>query len=272
VRTVKLLLQYEGTEYAGWQVQDNAVTIQELVEHALTTILREKIRVAGASRTDSGVHALGQVAAFKASKSLPLERLLRSLNGILPQDVRAMEAVEVTDDFDPRFAREKTYRYALACGKCLSPFQRRYTWHVKEPLDFRGMQEAAGALVGEHDFSSFVASGGGEKSHVRRISSIDFGPGGIINPCFDDRGFEGEYHGAVSHGADDTYNENTFHFDITANGFLYKMVRNIIGTLVEVGRGKIAPEAMPDIINAKDRSQAGPTAPGQGLCLLRVRY
>jgi tRNA pseudouridine38-40 synthase len=267
VRTIKLLLHYEGTEYAGWQVQDNAATVQELIEHALTTILRERIHVAGASRTDSGVHALGQVAAFRTSDTIPLKRLLRSLNGILPRDVRAMDAVEAADDFDPRFAKEKTYRYALACGRCLSPFQRRYTWHIKESLDFRGMQEAAGALVGEHDFSSFVASGGGEKSHVRKISSIDFGLGGIINPCLEEICFE-----RGDHDAGEAFSENTVHFDITANGFLYKMVRNIIGTLVEVGRGKIGPETMPEILDAKDRSRAGPTAPAHGLCLLSVRY
>jgi tRNA pseudouridine38-40 synthase len=272
VRTVKLLLQYEGTEYAGWQVQDNAVTIQELVERALTTILREKIRVAGASRTDSGVHALGQVAAFKTSESLSLDRLLRSLNGILPQDIRVMEASEVADDFDPRFAKEKTYRYALACGKYLSPFQRRYAWHIKEPLDSRRMQEAAGALIGEHDFSSFTASGGGEKSPIRRISGLDFGRGGIISTCFKDTCFESESRGAVSQGVEDNHDETIFHFDITANGFLYKMVRNIIGTLVKVGRGTIALEDMLDIITAKDRSRAGPTAPAHGLCLLSVQY
>jgi tRNA pseudouridine38-40 synthase len=272
VRNIKFLIQYEGTDYAGWQLQNNAPTIQESVEKALATILQEEVRVAGASRTDSGVHALGQVATIKTSNRIPIKRLLRSMNGILPPDICIMEAGEVGDDFDPRFAKEKAYRYAIACGEFLSPFQRKYAWHIRETLDFDAMQAATRPLVGEHDFSSFVASGGGEKSHVRRISSIDFGSGGIINTYFDDTCFESECHGTVGSIAADGNDKNIFHFDITANGFLYKMVRNIVGTLVEVGRGKIAPGDITGIIEAKDRSRAGPTAPAHGLCLLWVRY
>ena len=251
-RSIKLVLQYEGANYAGWQVQSNAATVQEMVENALATVLREGVRVAGASRTDSGVHALGQVAAFKTANPIPLDRLHRALNGILPPDIRVTEMAEVEEGFVPRFAKEKTYRYAIACGQFLSPFQKRYAWHVREPLDFDAMQAAAKPLVGEHDFTSFAASGGGEKSHIRRIFSIDFGPGGIIQACAED--------GAV------------YHFDMTANGFLYKMVRNIIGTLVEVGRGKISPGEVAEIIEAKDRARAGPTAPAHGLCLVSIRY
>ncbi len=252
MRNIKLVLQYEGTDYAGWQVQTNAVTVQELVEKALAPVLGETVRAAGASRTDSGVHALGQVAAFKTSSAVSLDRLQRSLNGILPADVRVTDAVEVGEDFVPRFAKEKTYRYAIACGLFLSPFQRKYAWHVRESLDFDAMRAAANALVGEHDFSSFTAAGGGEKTRTRRIIAVDYGPGGIVNTCGGDAGVH--------------------HFDITANGFLYKMMRNIVGTLVEVGRGRIAPTEMAGIIDAKDRSRAGPTAPAHGLCLLSVRY
>jgi tRNA pseudouridine38-40 synthase len=264
VRVIKLLLQYEGTEYAGWQVQDNAVTVQQLVEEALATILREQVRVAGASRTDSGVHALGQVAAFRTSNEVLCARLLRSLNGILPPDIRVIDAAEAGEDFDPRYAREKTYRYAIACGECIDPFQRRYAWHVREWLDFDPMQEAADMLVGEHDFSSFTAAGGGEKSHVRRILGIEFGAGGIVVPCREDARFDDERGGGER--------VRTVHFDITANGFLYKMVRNIVGTLVEVGRRKIAPADIPGIVEAHDRTCAGPTAPAHGLCLVNVRY
>jgi tRNA pseudouridine38-40 synthase len=252
LRNVKLTIQYEGTNYAGWQVQDNALTVQEEIEKALATILQEKVRVAGAGRTDAGVHALGQVAAFKTSGAISLDRLQRALNGILPPEIRVVEASEVGNAFVPRFAREKTYRYAIACGQCLSPFQKRYAWHVTAPLDFGAMQEGASLLVGEHDFTSFAAAGGGEKSHVRRILRIDFGEGGIVSTCDGD--------------------EDIYHFDITANGFLYKMVRNIIGTLVEIGRGKMSANEMPRIISAKDRAQAGPTAPAHGLCLVSVRY
>jgi len=252
LRTVKLIVQYEGTNYAGWQVQDNALTVQEEIEKALATILREKVRVAGAGRTDAGVHALGQVVAFAISSAIALDRLQRSLNGILPPEVRVTEASEVADGFVPRFASEKTYRYAIACGQCLSPFQKRYAWHVTAPLDFDAMRAAASALIGEHDFTSFAAAGGGEKSHVRTILRIDFGNGGIISTCANEK--------------------DIYHFDITANGFLYRMVRNIIGTLVEVGRGKMVPGEMARIIEARDRTQAGPTAPAHGLCLVSVRY
>ena len=251
-RSVKLVLQYEGTNYAGWQVQSNAATVQEKVENALATVLREEVRVAGASRTDSGVHALGQVAAFKTFSPIPLDRLHRALNGLLPPDIRVAELAEVEEDFVPRFSKEKTYRYAIACGQSPGPFQERYAWHVREALDFDAMQAGTKPLAGEHDFTSFAASGGGEKTHVRRIFSIDFGPGGIINTCDDD--------------------EAVYHFDITANGFLYKMVRNIIGTLVEVGRGKISPGEVAEILEAKDRTRAGPTAPPHGLCLVSIRY
>ena len=252
MRTIKLILQYDGTNYAGWQIQDNAETVQELVEDALAVVLQEEVRVAGASRTDSGVHALGQVAAFRTSNPLPFRRLIRSLNGILPEDIRVLDISEADEGFVPRHAKEKTYRYAIAWGGVLTPFQNRYVWHVRENLDFGAMQAAAEFFVGEYDFTSFVASGGGEKTHIRRISSIDFGGGGIISTCLGD--------------------DNVYRFDITANGFLYKMVRNIIGTLVEVGRGKIAPAEIAGIIEARDRKKAGPTAPACGLCLVSVRY
>jgi len=252
VRNIKLVLQYDGTNYAGWQVQNNAVTIQDLLEKALATVSGESVRSAGAGRTDSGVHALGQVAAFKTSSAISGDKLQRSLNGILPPDIRVTEVADVEEGFVPRFSKEKTYRYAIASGRFLSPFQQRYAWHVREALDFDAMQEAARALVGEHDFTSFTAAGGGEKTRVRRIIAVDFGPGGIVSTCADE--------------------EHVCHFDITANGFLYKMARNIIGTLVEVGRGKIAHREMAEIIAAKDRSRAGPTAPAHGLCLVSVRY
>ena len=257
MRNVKLLLQYDGADYAGWQVQDNATTIQGLLEEALATVLNETIRVAGASRTDSGVHALGQVASFKTSNPFPAGKLLRALNGILPRDIRVGEVTEAGEDFVPRFAKEKTYRYAIACGESLSPFQRRYAWHVRERLDLDAMREAATSFIGKHDFTSFTSSGGGEKKHVREIRSLDFGGGGIITTCLD----------TALLGATGVY-----HFDIVANGFLYKMARNIVGTLIEVGRGKIPPKEIPEIIEAKDRNRAGPTAPAHGLCLVSIRY
>jgi tRNA pseudouridine38-40 synthase len=252
VRTIRLTLQYDGANYAGWQVQDNALTVQELLESALATILKEHVRVAGASRTDSGVHALGQVAAFTTSSSAPTHKLLRSLNGILPRDIRVTEVSEADEGFVPRFATEKLYRYAIAQGDYLSPFQLRYAWHVREKLDLDAMRAACESLIGERDFTSFTAACGGEKSHTRTVYRIHFGEGGIVNTCAVDKGI--------------------YHFDICANGFLYKMVRNIMGTLVEVGRGKLAPTDIARILEAKDRKLAGPTAPAHGLCLVSVKY
>jgi tRNA pseudouridine38-40 synthase len=249
---MRLDLQYDGSTYAGWQIQDNALTVQELIEETLATVLQEQVRVAGASRTDSGVHALGQVAAFRTSNPIPLKKLHRSLNGILPADIRVIEIAEVEEDFVPRYAKQKTYRYAIACGEFVSPFQSRYAWHVRETLDFDAMQAAAEPLIGEHDFTSFTAADGGEKSHVRTVFSISFGGGGFVSTCIGD--------------------QNLYHFDFAANGFLYKMVRNIVGTLVEVGRGKMTPEHMSRIMEARDRRLAGPTAPAHGLCLLSVQY
>ncbi len=252
MKSIKLTLQYDGTNYAGWQAQQNAVTIQELVEKALGTVLQERVRVAGASRTDSGVHALGQVAAFTTSKPVVPEKLMRSLNGILPPDIRVTDIDRVGENFVPRFAKEKTYRYAFACGEVVSPFLNRYAWHIREHLDFDAMTKAAECLVGTHDFSSFVASGGGEKTHVRTILRVAFGRGGFVDTCSNADGLR--------------------RLDIVANGFLYKMARNIVGTIVEVGRGKMSAEDVPELLKAKDRTRAGPTAPAHGLCLISIQY
>lgn len=252
MRTIKLVLQYDGSNYAGWQVQENAVTVQGLLSKALAVILREEVRVPGASRTDSGVHALHQVAAFRTDSGIALDKLQRSLNGILPSDIRVMEVADAVEGFVPRFAKKKTYRYAFACGGVLSPFQQRYAWHVHEQLDLEAMEFAAKSLVGEHDFSSFVAAGGAEKEPIRTIFSLTFHKEGIINTCAD--------------------NDEIFSFDFAANGFLYKMVRNIMGTLVEIGRGKMSARNMAALLQAKDRKIAGPTAPALGLCLLSIEY
>jgi tRNA pseudouridine38-40 synthase len=252
MRTIKLILQYDGTNYAGWQIQENAVTVQELLEKALATVLRERVRVSGASRTDSGVHALGQVAAFTTENVIPLQKVHRALNGILPPDIRVMETAEVSQGFVPKYAREKKYRYAFAHGGIISPFQNRYAWHIHENLDLEAMQKAALALIGKHDFSSFVAAGGAEKEPVRTVFDISLGRGGIISTCAE--------------------NDNVFHFDFAANGFLYKMIRNIVGTLIEIGRGKLTAADMNKILNARDRTAAGPTAPAHGLCLVSVHY
>ena len=242
---LKLTVEYEGTHYQGWQVQPGVPTVQEVLERALATALREAVRVRGAGRTDAGVHACGQVAAVHVSRvPADLGRLRRSLNALTPGDVAVREISLVDDAFDPRRdARSRVYEYRILNAPVPSPFWRRHAWHVPEPLDARAMDEAAAALVGEHDFAAFRgADAEPVRSTVRRVleSRVDAGP--------------------------------LLVYRIEATAFLKHMVRNIAGTLVEVGRGERAPGAMRDLLAGRDRTRAGATAPAHGLMLVAIRY
>jgi len=242
---LKLTVEYEGTHYQGWQVQPGVPTVQEVLERALATALREAVRVRGAGRTDAGVHACGQVAAVHVSRvPADLGRLRRSLNALTPGDVAVREISLVDDAFDPRRdARSRVYEYRILNAPVPSPFWRRHAWHVPEPLDARAMDEAAAALIGEHDFAAFRgADAEPVRSTVRRVleSRVDAGP--------------------------------LLVYRIEATAFLKHMVRNIAGTLVEVGRGERAPGAMRDLLAGRDRTRAGATAPAHGLMLVAIRY
>ncbi len=243
---LKLVVEYEGTAYQGWQVQPSGPTVQEVLERALATVLREPVRVRGAGRTDAGVHATGQVAAVRVAR-VPddLGRLQRSLNALTPDDVAVREITVVDDAFDPRrHARSRLYQYRILNAPAPSPFWRRFVWHVSRPLDVEAMAAAAAALVGEHDFAAFCAADGDPvRSTVRRVLDSRF-----------------------------TRTDGLVVFHIEANAFLKHMVRNIVGTLAEVGWAERPVADVAPVLAGRDRTKAGATAPPQGLTLVAVRY
>ena len=247
MRTLKLTLQYDGTDYVGWQRQPTGASIQSVLEDALTPIEGVPTTVHGAGRTDAGVHALGQVASATVVNTLDERTLARALNAVLPTDVRVLSVEEAEPDFHARFrARAKTYEYRIVNAPIASAFLRRYVWHVPQPLDLEAMQTAAGPLVGTHDFGGFQGAGASSSSSVRTILSLDLEEGaGFDLPLV---------------------------IRISGDGFLRHMVRNIVGTLVEVGVGRWDPWRLLAILESRDRSQAGRTAPPQGLFLTEVQY
>jgi tRNA pseudouridine38-40 synthase len=247
VRNIKLTLQYDGTDYVGWQRQENGVSIQGLLEQALEPIEGSPVSVHGAGRTDAGVHALGQVASVTLGASIDLMTLARALNALLPQDVRVV-AVEGADaDFHARFsATGKLYEYRIINAPIVSPFIHRYAWHILPPLDLDAMREAAASLVGRHDFAAFQGTGSAVATSERTIRAIDWQDGGGYDLPLVMR--------------------------IEGDGFLRHMVRNIVGTLAEVGFGRWPPARVAEILATRDRTEAGATAPAKGLFLVRVQY
>ena len=267
-RTLKLTLAYDGTAYAGWQRQPNGVSVQERVEDALARLEGGPVIVAAAGRTDAGVHAAGQVASVRLARGMAPEKLARAVNAILPPDIRLLGAVEVPDGFHARFsARAKTYHYRLMEDGVVSPFERPYVWAVAQPLDVPAMQAAARLLEGRHDFASFQGAGSAVRETVRTVltsrivegpAATNAGSGGLAS----DPGC-GWLH--VGTG-------RLLVYEIAGDGFLRHMVRNIVGTLVDVGSGRRPAASMTGLLAARDRTQAGPTAPAHGLCLVRVDY
>ena len=240
----RLLLEDDGTEYSGWQLQPNARTVQAVVEEALATVLRHPTRVHAAGRTDAGVHALGQVATFRTDLTVEPRELRKSLNALTPPDVAIREVAPVAEAFDARrTATSRVYEYRIWNQPWRSAFWHRFTWHVPRSLDVRAMRAAAAALVGEHDFSAFRAADCESESRVRRV-----------------------LHSGL------TETENLCTYRVQANAFLKHMVRAIVGTLVTIGAGDLPPDAMADILASRDRGRAGATAPPQGLCLVAVSY
>jgi tRNA pseudouridine38-40 synthase len=246
MRNLKLTIQYDGTDYFGWQRQKNtSLTISGIIQKALQKVLREDVRLIAAGRTDTGVHAQEQIANFLTASSVAPNRLYQSLSALLPEDIRVMKVEDVSSDFNSRYsAKEKTYRYTILNRKSQDVFLRCYVYHYPLcKLDVAAMRKAAAYLVGTHDFVSFKRTDKKKKTTVRELKEI-----------------------RVS-------KKNDFVFiDVTANSFLYHMVRNIAGTLIEIGRGKLPPESLKSILKAKDRRTAGPTAPACGLCLMKVKY
>jgi tRNA pseudouridine38-40 synthase len=271
MRTFKVTLSYDGTDFSGFQRQANARSVQADLEAALAAIEGKHVTVAGAGRTDAGVHALGQVASFRMSSAIGEHDLLRALNAKLPEDVRVLSAEVAAAGFNARFsARSKTYRYRISNTRVMSPFQRRFAWHISRDLDLAVMREAARELLGEHDFSCFQAAPSRseraastarqslkgreraeptkERTTTRTITRSDWaeeplaGGGRLLT------------------------------YEVAGSGFLKYMVRAVVGTLVEVGDGRRAPASLRDLLNSRDRGAAGPTAPPTGLYLVRVDY
>jgi tRNA pseudouridine38-40 synthase len=248
VRTLKLTLAYDGTAYAGWQVQPGRSTVQGVLEAAIEKITGTPVRVIASGRTDAGVHALGQVVSFHTESRPPPEVFLRALNAELPHDVAVLEAMEAAEGFHAiRDAVRKRYRYLIHDGPVRDVFRRNYCWQHSGWLDADAMHRAGQVLVGKHDFRSFQSSGAERASSVRTVCEISVRRG---------RGSE----------------RDLITTEVEADGFLYNMVRAIVGTLVEVGRGA-RPESWPgQVLRATDRRAAGPTAPPWGLFLVRVEY
>jgi tRNA pseudouridine38-40 synthase len=248
MRTFKLTLAYDGSQYSGWQLQPGRVTLQGTLEQALGRITGETFRVTASGRTDAGVHALGQVVSFRSETHLSPEVLHKALNAELPHDMAVVAAALEADDFHATgSAVRKRYRYVIDDGPTRDVFARRYAWHFRAPLDDRAMHEAALGLLGKHDFSSFETAGSPRETSVRTVFEI------IVE-------------------REQGTGARRVRLEIEADGFLYNMVRTIVGTLVEVGRGN-RPIAWPaDVLAARDRKAAGQTAPPHGLFLVRVVY
>lgn len=255
MRKIRLLLEYDGTAYQGWQVQKKGDTIQGVLENRILKITGEQSKIIGASRTDAGVHALGQVAAFRIASVLDPEMIKKALNALLPQDIRVLDASEVGDSFHPRNnAAKKNYIYIITNQRESSAFLYKYIWMVRQPLNIKSMREASQILVGKHNFSSFMGTGSSIKDPVREIFSL--GIDKLEKIDFMTVSLKG----------------NFIKIRIVANGFLRHMVRNIVGTLVEIERGRISAERMKDILESHDRRVAGLTAPPHGLFLERIEY
>jgi len=244
MRNIKLLIEYDGTNYCGWQRQPNGITIQEIMENALFKITSEKTAIIASGRTDSGVHALGQVANFKTDSRIDDTSFLKAFNSLLPKDIVVKDAATVDDNFHSRHsAKSKIYKYCILNRSYPSSFEYRYSWLIRQPLYVDAMKEAANFLIGSHDFSSFRSSTCEAKNPVRTLHRLDI-----------------------------EKTEDKIFLWCEADGFLKQMVRNIVGTLVYVGKGKFMPHTMQRILENKNRTSAGPTAPPQGLFLIEVRY
>ncbi len=244
-RTIKLVLEYDGSELSGWQRQANAITVQEHLERALATLLREPVGVTGASRTDAGVHALGQVAAFRTSATIAAHGIRRGLNSQLPPSIAIIAASEAPAAFHPRlWARGKRYSYRILNRADRSPLLRKRAWHRPLPLNLEAMRVASKALEGEHDFAAFRATGCTARTTRRHIDSI----------------------------AIERRQQHVLEIAVVGNAFLRNMVRIIAGTLVDVGQGRMSAEALAAVLASGDRTLAGQTAPAHGLTLMEVFY
>lgn len=253
LRNIKLTIQYDGTDYCGFECQKNGPSIQAALEKALQKLFGNPIRIIGASRTDAGVHACCQVICFKVKNPIPVKKIPQALNGCLPSAIRVIAAAEAGPKYNPRFAAQsKFYEYLIYNSELINPLFNRYVWHVRPKLNLTAMRKAAKYLVGKHDFSSFCAAHGNAKDRIRIIHKL-----------------------VISHSSVSLWKScqlSVVSCQLIGNGFLYKMVRNIVGTLVEVGLGKRTPAEVKEILTARNRNKAGRTAPPHALCLAKVNF
>ena len=258
---MRLTIEYDGTDYHGWQIQPGLRTIQGTIQNKLCIITKSPIRLIGAGRTDSGVHAMGQVANFKTDSRMLPEEFKRALNSTLPRDIIIRQVEAVSDDFNARYsAKKRIYKYTILNESTSSPFLRNYTYLVPQAIDMGKMNIACQELLGSHDFSSFASTGDPVQNFVRTVTGAKV--------------YRHEYAANDERFAMKEFSagRDLIHFEIEANAFLRCMVRAIAGTLLDIGKGKIPPARMADIIAAKDRASAGPSLPARGLCLMRVVY
>jgi tRNA pseudouridine38-40 synthase len=250
MRNLKLILSYDGSEFSGWQVQPDATTVQGTLASAIGRITEEKVLPQGSGRTDAGVHALAQVVTFVTESSVPTANFVKALNDILPASARVLEVTEAPLEFHARHsARAKTYRYRIHRGSICPPFLARYVWHYPYPLDEEAMTRASGLVVGEHDFTSFAATDPERGREDEAISNVRR----IIFSSWE-------------------RTKDEFVYTVRGSGFLHHMVRNLVGTFILVGKGTLAVEDVTRILEARNRSAAGATAPPGGLCLVSVEY
>ena len=245
MRNLKMILEYDGAAYCGWQRQLNGLSIQQVLEEAVECILKEKVSIIASGRTDAGVHALNQVASFRAESPLPANKIFLGVNSVLPEDIVVKDLQEASPDFNAlRDAKGKVYLYRIRNQRLRPVLGRQYFWFVRFPLNVERMREASSYLLGEHDFSCFCATGCDIQDRVRTLTRMDIEAG----------------------------TDGMLEFTVESGGFLRHMVRNIVGTLVDVGRGKLAPRDVPEIIASRDRTKAGVAAPACGLFLKEVHY
>jgi tRNA pseudouridine38-40 synthase len=257
VRNLKLILAYDGTDFAGWQVQPGRATIQGALASAIGRLSGEKVLPQGSGRTDAGVHALAQVASFPTASSIPVANWVAALNHILPASIRVLEAEEAAPDFHPRkSARAKTYRYRIHRAGICPPFAARYVWHFPYPLDEAAMMAAADTVVGEHDFTSFAAVDPERVERMAEDGASDTAPTNVRTIYSSSWAREGD----------------ELVYTVRGSGFLHHMVRNLVGTFVLIGKGTITRGNFERILAARNRSDAGPTAPASGLVLTSVEY
>lgn len=289
MKRIKLTVAYDGTEYSGWQIQSNAPTIEAELDRAIEQLTGEVLHVTGASRTDAGVHALGNVAVFDTESTIPGDRWAYAINRYLPPDISVVDSREVKPDFHPRHCNtRKTYEYKILNTKFPIPQLRNYAWYVPGQIDIDLMRQAAEKLIGEHDYKSFCCVRTQVESTVRTVYSIELeeesAPTGIKTGCKtgskisctaeagENGGISEDHKQKPDHRAQNAGKERIITMRITGNGFLYNMVRIITGTLVQAGKGLITPDDVSRMLEKCDRNAAGQTAPPQGLTLVNIEY